>query len=91
MALSDYERRVLDEIESELSHAPRRRWAAVRESAYAMRWAMLIAAGLVGLVIGLAFVVLPIAAISLALACGTVAGFFLGSSWRRCRGWLRGR
>jgi hypothetical protein len=91
MALSDYERRVLDEIESELSHAPRRRWAAIRESVYAMRWAMLVAIALVGLVVGLSFVILPVVAISLALAGGTVAGFFLGSSWRRCRGWLRGR
>jgi hypothetical protein len=91
MALSDYERRVLDEIESELSHAPRRRWAAVRESVYAMRWAMLVAVALIGLVVGLSFVIVPIAAIALGLACGTAGGFWLGSSWRRCRGWLRGR
>jgi hypothetical protein len=91
MALSDYERRVLDEIESELSHAPRRRWSAAREACFAMRWAILAAAALVGLVVGLAFVILPTAAISVALACGCMAGFVLGYSWRRCRGWLRGR
>lgn len=90
MALSDYERRVLDEIESEFSHAPRRRWATVRQSAYALRWAGLLAAALVGLAVGVSFVIPAVASLILALGCGLGAGFVLGSSWRRCRGWLRG-
>lgn len=91
MALSDYERRVLDEIESELSHAPRRRLGGVRDFCYTMRWSLLAAATLVGLVIGLIFVAPAVAVIAVALGGGLAAGFAVGSTWRRCHGWLRRR
>lgn len=91
MALSDYERRVLDEIESEFSHAPRRRLGAVRDLGYAMRWSALAAAALIGLVIALIFFAPDVAVVAVALGGGLAAGFAVGSSWRRCHSWLRRR
>jgi Flp pilus assembly protein TadB len=79
MALSDYERRVLDEIEAELRLQPARRWHLGR-TVVLLAACVLVAAG----VITLAAIVLPSAfAVAVASALGVAVGYLIGILWRR--------
>lgn len=81
MALSDYERRVLDEIETELRVTAARRWRLSRVL-LVVGTCVVLAAGLTAV----AIIVLP-AGISAVVACvaGALAGYGLALAWWRHR------
>jgi Flp pilus assembly protein TadB len=81
MALSDYERRVLEEIEAELQIRRPRRWRLGRVVALPVL-CTLVAAGL----IVLAVLALPPAFVAVTAAVlGAVVGYVGGLTWRRQR------
>jgi Flp pilus assembly protein TadB len=79
MALSDYERRVLDEIEAALQIRPPRRWRLRRAVALVVLCALLA----VGLIV-LAVLALPPAFVAVtAGVLGAAVGCVAGLTWRR--------
>jgi uncharacterized membrane protein len=85
MALSDYERRMLDEIAAELASLREPRLIRFRAALAALRWtilAVLVAvAGVVAASFTAGWLAAPLGAIS-----GGLAGFALSSTWLRRRG-----
>jgi hypothetical protein len=81
MSLSDYERRVLEEIEAELQIRPPRRWRLGRALALLI-FCPLVAAGL----IVLSVLALPPAFVAVTAAVlGAAVGWVGGLTWRRRR------
>jgi Flp pilus assembly protein TadB len=81
MALSDYERRVLDEIEAELRLRPGRKWRPGR-TLLLLAVCVIIAAGLMTL----AALVFPAGAdVGMAAVVGVVLGCLIATFWRRRR------
>jgi uncharacterized membrane protein (DUF485 family) len=85
MALSDYERRVLEQIESELTALRAPRLARVRSALRSLRWTILILVVAIGGVVAASFtagwLAAPIGALS-----GVLAGFAVSSRLLRRRG-----
>jgi uncharacterized membrane protein len=85
MALSDYERRMLDEIAAELASLREPRLVRFRAAISALRWTIVAVVVAAGGVVAASFTVgwlaAPLGAIS-----GALAGFALSSKWLRRRG-----
>ncbi|MGI8760237.1 MAG: DUF3040 domain-containing protein [Jatrophihabitantaceae bacterium] len=80
MALSDYERRVLDQIESELTSARRQgRWSRLRTGArQCWRTLLIVVLGLLACAVAIVWAPTPAATV-----VGAVAGFVVGLRFER--------
>jgi tetrahydromethanopterin S-methyltransferase subunit E len=79
MALSEYERRVLDEIEAELGVGPQHRWS-VGATVALLICSALVAAGLIVLAV---LALPPVPAAVLASLFGVAVGYLGGLTWCR--------
>jgi hypothetical protein len=79
MALSDYERRVLDEIEAELGLRPSHRWPLGVTLAL-LGFCALVAAGLIVLTV---LALPPAFAAVMSALFGAAVGYLCGVAWRR--------